>query len=60
MIIKFKVVEIERVYKVDFSITIYKYVNQLDDEYIKLMFDIIIKKYQLKEPIRREYEIFQI
>jgi hypothetical protein len=58
MIIKFKVVEIERVYKVDFSITIYKYVNQLDDEYIKLMFDIIIKKYQLKEPIRREYEIY--
>jgi hypothetical protein len=60
MIIKFKVVEIERVNKVEFSITIYKYVNQLDDEYIKLMFDIIIKKYQLKEPIRREYEIFQI
>ena len=60
MIIKLKVVEIERVYKVDFSITIYKYVNQLDGEYIKLMFDIIIKKYQLKEPIRREYEIFQI
>jgi len=60
MIVKFKVIEIERVNKVDFSITIYKYVSQLDDEYIKLMFDIIIKKYQLKEPIKKEYEIYKL
>jgi len=60
MIVKFKVIEIERVYKVEFSITIYKYVNQLDDENIKLMFDIIIKKYQLKEPIKKEYEIYKL
>lgn len=60
MIVKFKVIEIERVYKVEFSITIYKYINQFDDEYIKSMFDIIIKKYQLKEPIKKEYEIYKL
>ena len=58
MIVKFKVIEIERINKVEFSITIYKYISHLDEEYIKLIFDTIINKYQLKEPLKKEYEIY--